>query len=168
MEQTPYEKTMARALKLISVKPRSVAELRGRLLEKNWADAEIVARVLARLEELGYLNDEQFAANYAASRLTTKPVGRTRLRRDLHRKKVPPPIAENALDEAYAERDEEELISRAIAKRLRLKGTPATREEAKKLFDHLLRLGFGYDLVRRKVWEVSRLDEIEEDSSATD
>src|SRR5438128_2095646 len=99
MEQTPYEKTMARALKLISVKPRSVAELRGRLLEKNWADAEIVARVLARLEELGYLNDEQFAANYAASRLTTKPVGRTRLRRDLHRKKVPPPIAENALDE---------------------------------------------------------------------
>jgi regulatory protein len=163
MEQTPYEKTMARALKLISVKPRSVAELRERLLEKEWAKAAVVARVLARLEELGYLNDEQFAAHYAASRLTAKPLGRSRLRRDLQRKKVPAPIAEGALDEAYAERSEEELIARAIAKRVRLKGTPATREEAKKLFDHLLRLGFNYNLVARKVRELSKQGEYESD-----
>ena len=32
MGQTPYEKTMTRALKLISVKPRTIAELRARLL----------------------------------------------------------------------------------------------------------------------------------------
>ena len=86
MGQTPYEKTMARALKLISVKPRTVAELRGRLLEKEWADAGVVAHVLSRLEELGYLDDEQFAAHYTASRLTVKPLGPSRLRRDLQRR----------------------------------------------------------------------------------
>lgn len=161
MEQTPYEKTMTRALKLISVKPRSIAELRGRLLEKEWAEAAIVARVLARLEELGYLNDEKFAAQYAASRLTTKPLGRTRLRRDLQRKKVPSQIAEQALDDAYTERSEEEVIDRAIAKRLRRTGAPTTREESKKLFDYLLRLGFGYDLVLRKVREASTRTEME-------
>jgi regulatory protein len=164
MEQTPYEKTMARALKLLSAKPRSVAELRARLLEKSWAEAAVVERVLARLAELGYLNDEQFAADYAASRLAAKPLGRARLRRDLQRKQVPTPIAENALDDAYAEHDEEELIARALAKRLRLKGVPATREEAKRLFDHLLRLGFSYDLVLRKVREVSQQSEIEDES----
>jgi regulatory protein len=164
MKQTPYEKTMGRALKLISVKPRSIAELRERLLEKEWAEADVVARVLERLEELGYLNDEQFAAHYAASRLTTKPLGRTRLRRDLQRKKVPSQIAEQALDEVYAERNEEEVIDRAIAKRVRQRGAPATREEAKKLFDYLMRLGFSYDLALRKVREAGAQAEIEAES----
>jgi regulatory protein len=161
VEQTPYEKTMARALKLLAAKPRSVAELRHRLLEKEWATEDVVARVLARLEGLGYLNDEQFAANYTASRLSVKPLGRTRLRRDLERKQVPPPTAERALDDAYTERSEEELIDRAIAKRTRRTGAPATREEAKKLFAHLMRLGFGYELVLRKVREVGRVEDDE-------
>jgi regulatory protein len=159
MGQMPYDKTMARALKSISVKPRTVEELRGRLLEKEWAEAEVVGRVLARLAELGYLDDEQFAAQYAASRLAAKPLGRSRLRRDLQRKQVPAEVADRALAEAYGEEGEEQLIARALARRLRLRGRPATREEAKKLFDHLLRLGFSYDLVRRKVREAGEVEE---------
>ncbi len=161
MEQTPYEKTLARAFRLLAARPRSEAVLRERLLEKAWAEAAIVDRVINRLKELGYLNDEQFAASYAASKLTAKPLGRTRLRRDLHRKKISSQAAEQALDEVYAEHSEEELIDTAIAKRIRLKGRPQTREETKKLFDYLLRLGFGYDLVIRKVKAVGRTDEDE-------
>ena len=44
-----YEKTMTRALKLLSYKPRSVAEMRGRLNEKDWAEAQVVEQVIARL-----------------------------------------------------------------------------------------------------------------------
>ncbi len=161
MEQTPYEKTLARAFRLLAARPRSEAVLRERLLEKAWAETAVVDRVINRLKELGYLNDEQFAASYAASKLTAKPLGRTRLRRDLHRKKISSQAAEQALDEVYAEHSEEELIDTAIAKRIRLKGRPQTREETKKLFDYLLRLGFGYDLVIRKVKAVGRTDEDE-------
>jgi regulatory protein len=146
-----YEKTMERAFNLLSYKPRSIEELRGRLLEKDWADEEIVDQVIARLRELGYLDDEQFAANYATSRLTVKPLGRTRLRRDLQRRKLSNQTVEHALDEAYSEQSEEELIGRALDKRLRLKGAPKTREETKKLFDYLIRRGFNYDLVLRKI-----------------
>ncbi len=156
MEQTPYEKTLARAFRLLAAKSRSVAQLRERLLEKGWIEAEVVERVIARLLELGYLNDEQYAASYAASRLTAKTLGRTRLRRDLQRKKISAQTTEQTLDEVYAERSEEELIDQAIAKRLRLKGRPTTREETKKLFDYLMRLGFGYDLVLRKVREAGK------------
>jgi regulatory protein len=163
MEQTLYEKTLARAFRLLSAKPRSEAELRARLLEKQWADAENVERVLARLKELGYLNDEQFAASYAASRLTMKPLGRNRLRRDLQRKKVSAKVADEALEQAFGNGREEDLIETAIRKRTRLKGHPATREETKKLYDYLLRLGFSYDLVRRKVREVGKADELEEE-----
>jgi regulatory protein len=163
MDDKLYEKTLARAFRLLSAKPRSESELRGRLLEKVWADEERVGRVIARLKELGYLNDEQYAASYAASRLSMKPLGRSRLRRDLQRKKVPPQVAEQALEGAYAEGREEALIEAAIAKRVRLKGRPATREETKKLYDYLLRLGFGYDLVIRKVRELGEAEEGEDE-----
>src|SRR5262245_45782931 len=61
MTKTPYEKTFERALNLLSYKPRTLAEMRARLMEKDWAEAVVVDQVLARLEELGYLNDEEFA-----------------------------------------------------------------------------------------------------------
>ncbi len=154
MAATIYEKTMGRAINLLSYKPRSVAEMRKRLLEKDWADQATVDQVIARLEELGYLNDEQFAAGYAASRLTLKPLGRARLRRDLQRKQLSSQTVENALDEAYTTRGEDELIETAIDKRTRSKGRPATREETKKLFDYLIRRGFSYDLVIRKIREL--------------
>ncbi|MGE0130190.1 MAG: regulatory protein RecX [Blastocatellales bacterium] len=156
MAKTLYEKTFERALNLLSYKPRSLAEMRARLMEKDWAEEAVVEQVVARLEELGYLNDEQFAANFASSRLTAKPIGRTRLRRDLQHKKLPSETIENALDDAYDQQSEEELIQRAINKRVRLKGAPTTREETKKLFDYLIRRGFSYDLVIRKVREAGK------------
>jgi regulatory protein len=156
MERTPYERTMERALRLLSYKPRSIAEMRSRLLEKDWADEETVNQVIARLEELGYLNDEQFATSYASTRLNVKPLGRTRLRRDLQRKKLSAETVENALEDAFNVQSEEKLIERAIDKRLRTKGTPQTREESKKLFDYLIRRGFSYDLVLRKVRQVGK------------
>jgi regulatory protein len=163
MTKTPYEKTFERALNLLSHKPRSLAEMRARLMEKDWADEAVVDQVLSRLGELGYLNDEEFAVNFANSRLTAKPIGRSRMRRDLQRKKLPSEIVENALDEAYEQQSEEELIERAISKRVRLKGAPATREEAKRLFDYLIRRGFSYDLVIRKVREAGKGIEAEDE-----
>ena len=51
----------------------------------------------------------------------------------------------------YAETSEEQLIDQAIAKRLRIRGKPKNRLEAKSLFDHLLRQGFQFELVSEKV-----------------
>ena len=59
------ERTMNRAVKLLAAKPRSVGELRERLLEKNWTNEAIVDRVIAKLEEYKYLDDQQFAADLA-------------------------------------------------------------------------------------------------------
>jgi regulatory protein len=137
--------------------------MRERLLEKEWAEEAIVDRVVERLKELGYLNDEQFAASYASARLSARPLGRTRLRRDLQNKKLPSQITEQTLDEVYADGGEEDLIDRAIAKRLRLKGAPKTPEDVKKLFDYLMRRGFSYQLVLRKVRQLKTADAAEDD-----
>src|SRR3954464_6349634 len=73
------KRTMDRAVRLLAAKPRSIAELRDRLLEKPWTDAEIVDAVLAKLREYNYVDDEQYARNLALSKLRQKPEGRRRL-----------------------------------------------------------------------------------------
>ena len=117
-----------------------------------------VDEVIARLRDYGYLDDARFAHSYAALRVQQRPIGRQRLQRDLWMKKVNKATVDEALDLVFATTPEEELIDRAIAKRIRLRGKPRTRLEAKKLFDHLLRQGFNYELVSDKVRALSKLE----------
>jgi len=135
-----------------------VEELRERLLEERGATKANVEEVIARLHEYGYLDDAKFAQSYASLRVQQRPIGRRRLQRDLWLKKVDKQTAEEALDEVFEAMPETELIDRAIAKRLRLRGKPKSREDAKKLFDHLLRQGFSFDLVADKVRALTKSD----------
>ncbi len=151
---TPEERrqqTFQRAAKLLSAKSRSIAELRELLLQRKGASKVHVEEVLARLTEYGYLNDERFAIGYASAKVRQRPIGRQRLKRDLTLKKVSKETADEALDLVFAETSESELIDRAIEKRVRLRGRPGNRAEAKSLFDHLLRQGFPFELVADKV-----------------
>lgn len=165
---TPEERrqrTFQRAAKLLSAKSRSVAELRELLGQGQGASKAHIEEVLQRLTEYGYLNDERFALGYASARVRQRPIGRQRLKRDLALKKVSKETADEALDLVFAETPETELIDQAIEKRIRLRGRPSNRAEAKSLFDHLLRQGFSFDLVGEKVRAASRTaleeDEIE-------
>jgi regulatory protein len=128
-----------------------VEELRERLIASRGGTTVIVDEVIARLRGYGYLDDAKFAQSYASLRLRERPIGRRRLERDLSLKKIDKQTASAALDEVFEATPEEDLIDRAIAKRVRLRGKPKSREEAKKLFDHLLRQGFGFELVGERV-----------------
>jgi len=163
---TPEEKrrrTFDRAIKLIASKSRSVAELRERLLQSRRATKADVDAVIARLKEYGYLDDERFAFSYASLKVRQRPIGKRRLERDLKFKKVDSATAATALELVFAETSEEELIDRAIEKRLRLKGKPSSRLEAKSLFDHLLRQGFPFELVSEKVRAIVQRELAEEE-----
>ena len=156
---TPEERrqqTFQRAAKLLAAKSRSLAELRDLLLERQGATKANVEEVLARLTEYGYLNDERFAIGYASAKVRQRPIGRQRLKRDLALKKVSKETADEALDLVFAETPESELIDRAIEKRVRLRGRPENRAQAKSLFDHLLRQGFPFELVAEKVRAVAQ------------
>lgn len=158
------KKTFDRAVNLLTYKPRSVRELRERLLEKVWTDHEIVEEVIEKLKKYNYLNDEQFARDFAASRIRQKPIGKRRLRLDLMKKKLDKETIDKALTEVFEESPEVEIIDRAIAKRLRIKGIPEEQSDKKKFFDHLLRLGFDYDVIRDKMREIASGDFESEES----
>ena len=145
----------------MAARQRSVEELRERLLEGRGATAAIVEEAIERLRGYGYLDDAQFAQSYASLRIQQRPIGRQRLQRDLWLKKIDKQTADAALDLVFEQTPEEDLIDRAIAKRVRLLGKPKNRAEAKKLFDHLLRQGFAFELVSEKVRAVSKGDDEE-------
>ena len=145
------ERTMQRAARLLAARPRSRGELRARLLEKEWTDAETVEAVLERMAEYGYLDDAKFAQNYAAYQVRQKPTGRNRLKRELAQRKIAPEIVEAALEEVFSEVSEAALLDEALAKRLRAKGRPQNRAEAQNLAAYLFRHGFSGDLVWEKV-----------------
>jgi regulatory protein len=149
-------RTFQRAVKLLSTRSRSIAELRERLLENRGSNRTVVEAVIARLREYGYLDDERFAFSYASLKVRQQPIGRRRLEQNLAIKKVDPTVADEAIDQVFAETSEEELIDRAIEKRIRLRGHPKTRVEAKSLFDHLLRQGFPLEMVSEKVRAASQ------------
>lgn len=152
-------RTFDRAVNLLTYKPRSVKELRERLLEKDWTNGAIVEEVIKKLESYGYLNDAQFAKSFAASKIRQKPVGKRVLQQKLAQRKLDREIVSEAIEKVLEETPESEIIERAVEKRLRLKGKPKGRDEVKKFYDYLLRQGFSYDLVRDKMREIAKIEE---------
>ncbi|HTH52126.1 MAG TPA: RecX family transcriptional regulator [Pyrinomonadaceae bacterium] len=154
------KRTMDRAVRLLAAKPRSVAELRERLLEKGWTNEDIVDAAIAKLREYNYLDDEQYARELALSKLRQKPQGRRRLQQRLSQKKLDRSTLDSAIANAYEVMPEAQLIDAAIEKRMRLKGFPASHDDRKKFTEHLMRQGFDYGLIREKLAELKPDDEI--------
>ncbi|MEZ5308072.1 MAG: regulatory protein RecX [Pyrinomonadaceae bacterium] len=146
-----YRKTFDRAVNLLTYKPRSVGELRERLLEKKWTNREIVDRVIEKLSEYNYLDDNEYAYNLSVSKLRASNIGRRRIEQELQRKNLDPQTIESALERAFEETSENDLIERAVEKRIRIKGFPETPNEMKNFFGYLVRQGFEYDLIRDRM-----------------
>ena len=156
------EKVFASALRMLAARARSEAQLREKLLAKDWLDHRLIDDCIARLKELGYINDKSFAYHYALSRLNTKSIGRSRLARELAEKKVPREVIEETLDLVFEEVAEEELLHKAVAKYVRLHGQPGDAKKGKKIFAHLMRLGFRYELIARSLRSL-RVEDDEQD-----
>ena len=95
MAETPAERAKARALRLLEKRDYSEAELSAKLMEKG-DDPDSARAAAARMAELGFVNDENYAAmvvrHYAA-----KGYGRARIREELRRRKLPRELWDAAL-----------------------------------------------------------------------
>lgn len=145
-----YQKAFDTACRILTRRSCSVKTLRDRLSSKGFTE-EIVDQVIARLLELGYLNDRNYAYNYSVSVLKSRSMGRARLGRRLREKQVADEDVNSALEELYSGDLESELCDRAIAKHTRIHGIPQDYVQSRKLVAHLIRLGFPLDMIRSKM-----------------
>ena len=129
------------ALKLLGRRDLSVADLRARLADREHPGDQIEAAV-ARLLEVGALNDARLARAYVRTASQVKGRGRLRIARELQQLGISREIATEALAEVCADSDERALIDRAIQKKLRGGPHPKTIQERARLYQFLMRQGF--------------------------
>lgn len=142
----------SKAIDLLMRKPQSRKEL-GRRLREWEASEEEIESICDRMEELGYLNEAEYARrivrHYAA-----KGFGERKIRDELYRRGIPKELWEEAMEQIE---DNSEVIDAFLEKKLRGSHDP---KEIKKASDALARRGFSWseisDALRRygmEVWD---------------
>ena len=126
-----------KTINLLARKPMSRRELERKLGEWE-AGEEETAAICDRMEELGFLNDGEYAARLVRH-YSAKGYGERKLRDELYRRGIPREFWEDAL--ARAE-DSAGAIDAFIEKKLA--GKTVDQKELKKVSDALARRGFSW------------------------
>ena len=149
--QDTVEKAKDSAYRLISLRPRSTAEIQRSLSKKGY-DPEVIEQVVNRLNELNYLNDESFAQYWVEQRDTFKPRSHMALRQELMQKGIDRSI----IDEALIASDETASARTVAEKKARQLARYPEDEFKKKLGQFLQRRGFHYALIKEimdELWQ---------------
>lgn len=158
------------AARYLEARSRSVAELRRHLLDGGYRPA-LVDGAVARLSELGFLDDDAFARAWVASRDRSRPRGERALRLELVRKGIDEATIRAVLGDRGAGLDADGLVGpeatadtdegparsadEAAAERLLARKAAALRREAdprvrrQKAYALLARNGFAPEVAGR-------------------
>lgn len=145
-QKAPFETAVA----MLSRRPYSVAELR-RALQKKFPASDDIPSVIARLRELGYLDDSRFAEACASSLARVRNYGRHRIRRELKSKLVDYRVIDRAVENALSTAEERELLERTLDKKIRTLRKPLTRARLASLCQSLIRRGFRADDIMKTI-----------------
>lgn len=132
------------ATKVLTMRAQSAEELRVKLRRKTPHVAEVDG-VIARLKEIGYLNDVRFAESFATARRDNDGFGKFRVLTDLRKRRVTPKLAEKAVTEAFAGVDETTAITNYVERRLPLIAAGGVNDQLKlaAAYRKLRRAGFA-------------------------
>ena len=143
-------KCLNAALRLLSYRPRSEAEIRTRLSRRF--DGETIKGVILRLRERQMIDDVAFATFWREERDSFSPRGRRLLKAELRNKGIDPEVIAEVLDGI----DDEESAYRAAQKRGRTLAKEDYETFRRKLGAFLRRRGFSYEVVSRtteRLWQ---------------
>ncbi len=135
---------------LLRSRPRSEAEIRGRLKLKRY-DGPTIDAVIESLKKAALIDDVKFADLWVESRMHLNPAGNVVLRRELEAKGVSDPIIEAALRKKDRDYDEYAIAINMAGERFKRLVKLDRRKALKRLYDYLLRRGFDYDIVKRVI-----------------
>lgn len=147
------------ALNLLSYRPRSVAEMRRRLSQKEFGKY-LVERIIKWLLEKGYLNDAEFAKTLVkAGTEGDRPQGSFVLRRKLWRAGIDDETAKQELAQIESEYENCKRSAESVLKRY---GKLPKLKARQRLYGYLARRGFSVDDIKSVIAELE--DELGQDS----
>jgi regulatory protein len=143
---------MAAALRVLESRARSASEVRGRLVRHGYRP-DLVEGCIARLTELGMLDDAAFAQAWVESRDRARPRGERALRTELRLKGIDRAVVDDVIrDRADRAADDDLVADEEAARRLlernarALDRIPDPRAKRQRAYALLARNGFDPDV----------------------
>lgn len=146
-----------RAVYLLGERAFCRAELLGKLAKTY--GGEIAEKAMEYVDELGYINDEEYAAKYADYLIHRKKHGVYRAKREMLMKGLDRDIVESAIADFSSEEIDEELIE-LIEKRYSAK--IGDFDDRRRTAAALVRRGYDFGSVRRCIDFVARNQEADD------
>lgn len=147
-ERERFQRTLDRALRFLSYRPRSEQELRQFLARRASAEPATIEAVLERLRALKLADDVAFAEYWATQRATFSPRGRRTVAAELRQRGIARETIDATLE---AGPDDEEAAYAAAQRKARSLPRDDYTQFRAKLEGHLLRRGFGYGPARAAI-----------------
>jgi regulatory protein len=148
-----FGKFYLKAVHFLKYRPRSVKEVRDKLLEKK-APEDIIDNVIDKLIEQKFLNDETFAQMWVRSRSEMKPRSLWVIKRELQQKG----ISEDIIEKLLGEKDKAETDFKAakliVEKKIHKYQGLERQETYQKLGAFLARRGFNWDTIKKSIDQV--------------
>lgn len=145
------DKVKQAAYRLISYRPRSVAEVKRHLSRKGYEE-QLIDTAVAHLIAVDLLNDEAFARYWVEQRETFKPRSQMVISQELRQKGVSRDIIERVLTDV----DELAAARRAAEKKARVWASLPAEVFRTKLGNFLQRRGFHYEIINqitKEIWQ---------------
>ncbi|WP_102158129.1 RecX family transcriptional regulator [Zhihengliuella halotolerans] len=143
----PEEEARAIILRQLTGSAKSRQQLADKLAEREIPDA-VAGQVLDRFEELGLINDREFALMWVRSRAGTRRLAASALRRELVQKGIDDEFIVEALEQV-TEDDERRAARELVDKKLRSQGSADLNDRLqrdkviRRLVSMLARKGYG-------------------------
>jgi len=135
------DKAFNLALAYVARRMRSEGELADYFRRKEYAP-ELAVQLMARLQKLGFVDDEDFARRWVENRRSLRGSSTKKIRLELRQKKIASDIIQTVL--AEDETDERELLRELVAK----KRKQSRYQDNEKLMRYLAGQGFNYDDIK--------------------
>jgi regulatory protein len=151
-EADTLEKAKQRALGLISYRPRSVQEVRRRL-QRAGVDEDMIAEIVANLQQAGLLDDKSFSKAWVESRIESSPRSKRMIAWELRQKGVNETTIQTSLEDVN---DDDAAYRLALKRWPRVAKLHPAGERRRKLTEYLARHGFGFDTIQEVITKVEQ------------
>ena len=148
LEESPsFTRAIRNAYRLLAARDRSEKEMRLRLREKGYSET-VVGGVTARLRAMGYLDDGNFARQWARHLAVNCLYGDIRIETELREKGITRDLTRMAINRARKEMTERQAVRKLLRKyRGEQGGQETDTKEQNRIIQRLVGKGFPHGLI---------------------
>lgn len=143
-----FEKFYNKALKFLSFRPRSEHEVVKNLLKKK-APEDLIKKIISKLKEYKFLEDEEFTKWWIEQRAKFKPRALRLVKMELKQKGISNELIEQTIESLKLTTSSDLESAKKLIEKKKEKWKNLTREKKfQKVARHLSSKGFSYDIIK--------------------